>query len=874
MAERQQSPGESKRMSLDKIIDAMTADLKSPSENYVQFGATQSQTTPTWGNYLTSNSINYSTTNQSPPISHQIHQTQNILPVNSVPPPMYMQDVPRYNTNNIGDPVYFSPQTVNHLGINESNDLIRTIDVGGGNYINVIYGNGPVIVSDQCQVNNLSGFNGHQSRDREYGLFNEPRVPVQANNCHQNTNGKQLIDNLVGNWVPNQSGTYSPFGSSPNVTQIQSPINIGTEHTKEPEEIPKSGHDLQPKKPRIVAEVKPMRPSYSSVLTKSAPAPSSPLNILSTKTQSDNGLKKPTGKNSKSKNKIGSLKRQNSSGSDDHGSPKIQVPKKSIDNKNNQNLSRRWVSLDNLEIHSESHEIDGFSRSDQFEKRKSLKTSKKNDKDETLNNNKLQNGNVKSAGSIQKRPIQINNNLNNSFCNFNQATMTEKIDKNQQLNNNNNNSSNNINNSNGKGSKDDKKLIKDKNSKRFHAEKAQQIKKGQKYRKRDNRDFPIKDFCKNLNKYASRWCKLFIKICTWLLHLISDVVSMSTNLVIQFIKCMWCHTVLYLKYSWAYIVSTFPKIRFLNAIGKRLDSLIGNSKFAFWRRIKSNNKKLDREENTNWIPGRLETNISLPSTGEEAMKRLLACKGKDPYSILGVTPTCSDDDIKKYYKRQAFLVHPDKNSQPGAEEAFKILVHAFDIIGEPERRQAFDQSRQVEAAWGELSDLLSQLHRKMEQAANTIRCTNCGSRHKRIPTQRPCYAARFCSQCKIRHSAKEGDIWAESRVMGFLWHYYACMEGAVYDVTDWAACQAGNLKHLRANTHCVQYRIVLGQRPSTQSPSSGNKKRQHMDSNATDADFEDFLNNLYTHNKSGTSTTTTEQPTTKSDNRRRKTKRK
>lgn len=65
------------------------------------------------------------------------------------------------------------------------------------------------------------------------------------------------------------------------------------------------------------------------------------------------------------------------------------------------------------------------------------------------------------------------------------------------------------------------------------------------------------------------------------------------------------------------------------------------------------------------------------------MKRLLACKGKDPYSILGVTQECTDEDIKKYYKRQAILVHPDKNKQPGAEEAFKILAHAFEIIGEP-----------------------------------------------------------------------------------------------------------------------------------------------------------------------------------------------
>lgn len=52
-------------------------------------------------------------------------------------------------------------------------------------------------------------------------------------------------------------------------------------------------------------------------------------------------------------------------------------------------------------------------------------------------------------------------------------------------------------------------------------------------------------------------------------------------------------------------------------------------------------------------------------------------------SILGVNVNCTDDEIKRYYRRQAFLVHPDKNQQPGAEEAFKILQHAFDLIGEP-----------------------------------------------------------------------------------------------------------------------------------------------------------------------------------------------
>jgi len=35
------------------------------------------------------------------------------------------------------------------------------------------------------------------------------------------------------------------------------------------------------------------------------------------------------------------------------------------------------------------------------------------------------------------------------------------------------------------------------------------------------------------------------------------------------------------------------------------------------------------------LPGGLKHNLPLPATGDEAMKRLLACKGKDPYSILG-----------------------------------------------------------------------------------------------------------------------------------------------------------------------------------------------------------------------------------------------
>lgn len=505
MAERPQPPPGCKRMSLDKIIESMTADLENSAGQYVQFGVTPPQATSHgWGDYPSGQPRHYLTT--QPPASPQT--------INPLPSPIYaMPEIPAFEPP-APDPIFFPPQPVNHLVINENNDLVGTIDVGGGNYINVIYGSASQIMPEQCQLGSLASYNTQTALDREYGLFGDQRPMIPQNLTPQTSNGKQLIDNLVGNWVPNQSGTYSPFGGSPNVT----PVPQGTPEIREPDELPRNMQDSHHKKPRMIAEVRPMRPSYSDVLTKSAPTPPPPLTPPANKPKIETAAKKNSGKSNK-KTKPAVLKRQNSSGSEDHSSPKIVVPKKVFE-KNNSNLPRRWVSLDNLGSATETHDVNDFDRSDNFEKKRNgTKAIKKGDKNETLNNSKIQNSGAKCATTIQKRPIQINNNLN-TINSSSQTVSPDKIEKNQQANNK-------------ASSKDDKKLTKEKTVKRSQAEKAQQIKKGHRNRKRESRESPVKDLCRNLNKHVTRWSKIALKIFYWLFHLISDVVSMSANLVAQ-----------------------------------------------------------------------------------------------------------------------------------------------------------------------------------------------------------------------------------------------------------------------------------------------------------------------------------------------------
>ncbi|KAH9881703.1 hypothetical protein IAQ61_000430 [Plenodomus lingam] len=77
-----------------------------------------------------------------------------------------------------------------------------------------------------------------------------------------------------------------------------------------------------------------------------------------------------------------------------------------------------------------------------------------------------------------------------------------------------------------------------------------------------------------------------------------------------------------------------------------------------------------------------------------AVIRIKRCAPTAYYEILGlesVKATCSDSDIKKAYRKLSLLTHPDKNGYEGADEAFKLISKAFQVLSDPEKKKKFDQ---------------------------------------------------------------------------------------------------------------------------------------------------------------------------------------
>ena len=68
---------------------------------------------------------------------------------------------------------------------------------------------------------------------------------------------------------------------------------------------------------------------------------------------------------------------------------------------------------------------------------------------------------------------------------------------------------------------------------------------------------------------------------------------------------------------------------------------------------------------------------------------------RDYYDVLGVGRDASDEDIKKAFRKLAFKYHPDHNREPEAEERFKEVNEAYEVLSDPDKRASYDRFGRV-----------------------------------------------------------------------------------------------------------------------------------------------------------------------------------
>lgn len=479
---------------VEQIMRNMTSDIHNVDGQYRQLGyISPNQHAETWNIPAQNAYVNsYNMCNNDPQIPYQNHNNQ---PVTYSYPSHYPEQFDKgLNGNELyGFNMYSNLQ--NGIGIQDMNN-VYTHDF---KYMPNVYHQ----PNTQHPIQDAAYIPNHQGNIS--AIMNNTNIKVH----HQPSNKLPLIDNLVGNWTPNTSGTYSPFGNvtTANVSNIfESDVNcinnINNEKKYNQDCLEKPNDDMisfpfnrDNKKPRIVAEVKPMRPTYSDVLLKTVPNP----NSKSGKTE----MKDVKIKQSNNKKNSKSEKLQKTNLTSNRTSTNNEIKDLNIDKTNHLNkstekpkenkpgqLNRKWVSLDNV---SES-----FS-----DIRNEIADVKSKKSEEVVINKTIKSGQRKSTKNTSDH-VDTDSSSNN---------------KNESLNSSKNSVKKGV-----KGGSKQKNYDSSSNNDKAPS------KRNQRNRKRDGQ-LPLNIIQEKLKMYLERWWKFCVGFLFWLWNLVSDVFSLSLQIL-------------------------------------------------------------------------------------------------------------------------------------------------------------------------------------------------------------------------------------------------------------------------------------------------------------------------------------------------------
>ena len=139
----------------------------------------------------------------------------------------------------------------------------------------------------------------------------------------------------------------------------------------------------------------------------------------------------------------------------------------------------------------------------------------------------------------------------------------------------------------------------------------------------------------------------------------------------------------------------------------------------------------------------------------------MAQEKRDYYEVLGVSKTATDAEIKKAYRKLAMKYHPDYNpGDKAAEEKFKEINEANEILSDPKKRQLYDQygfagvdpSYAAQNGGGAAGSAALAAHPASRTPTHPARGRISGSGSP-CPLTRPCMAARRTSPLPASRSA-------------------------------------------------------------------------------------------------------------------------